>query len=72
MRLRLQKLQKDNNEAQRFKQQKPDGYKKINKIFYYQNLLFVPKAIWTELITRHKNNPLVGPYGIEKTHKLLA
>ena len=45
MRLKLQELQEADSKAQELKQQKPDGYKKINNILYYQSLPFVPKAI---------------------------
>ena len=38
----------------------------------YQGLLFIPKAIWTELINRHHNNSLAGHFGIKKTCKLVA
>ena len=72
MRLRLQELQEVNSEAQELKQQKVNGYKKIDEIFHYECLLFIPKAIQTELISRHYNNLLNGFFGIEKTCDLLA
>ena len=72
IRLRLQELQKANCEVREVKQQKADGYKKVNKIFYYQDLPFVPKAIQTKLIIRQHNNPLAGHFVIKKTRKLLA
>ena len=72
MRLKLQELQETDRKAQELRQQKADGYKEIDEIFYHQGLLFVPKAIWTELISRHHNNPLASYFGIEKTRKLLA
>ena len=72
MRLRLQKLQEVNSEAQELRQQKADSYKEFNKIFHHQDLLFVSKAIWIELISRHHNNTLAGYFGIEKTCELLA
>ena len=53
-------------------QQKSDSYKKIDIIFYHQGLLFVPKTIWTELISRHHDDPLVSHFRIKKTRKLLA
>ena len=49
-----------------------NGYKEIDKILYYQGLSFVPKAIQTDLISRHHNNPLDNYFGIKKTCKLLA
>ena len=72
MRLRLQELQKAAREAQELRQQKANGYKKIDEIFHHQGLSFVPKAIWTELISRHHDNSLASHFGIEKTCKLLT
>ena len=72
IRLRLQELQETNLEAQELRQQKANGYKKIDEILYHQGLPFVPKSIWTELISHHHNDPLTGHFGIEKTCELLA
>ena len=66
------KLQKANSEAQELRQQKADGYEKINEIFHHQSLPFVPKAIQTELISHYHDNPLVGHFGIKKICKLSA
>ena len=71
MRLKLQELQKANSKAQELRHQKANNYKEIDEIFHYQGLLFVSKAIQTELISRYDNNPLAGYFGIEKTRKLL-
>ena len=72
MRLRLQALQKANCQAQELMQQKANGYKKIDNIFHYQSLLFLPKVIQTKLISRHHNDFLAGHFGIKKTCKLLV
>ena len=72
MRLKLQELQEVDSKTQKLEQQKANSYKEIDDIFHYQSLLFVPKAIQIELISRHYNNPLAGHFGIEKTCKLLA
>ena len=72
MRLRLQELQEVDRKAQELRQQKANGYKKINDILYYQSLPFVPEAIWTELINHHHDGLLASCFGIEKTCKLLA
>ena len=72
MRLRLQELQETDSEAQELRQQKANGYEKIDDIPHHQGLPFVPKAIQTELVSRHHDNLLVGHFGIEKTCKLLA
>ena len=49
-----------------------NGYEEINDILYYQSLPFIPKAIWTELISRDHNNLLAGHFGNKKTCKCLA
>ena len=72
MRLKLQELQEANIKAQKLRKQKVDSYEEIDKILHYQCLLFIPKAIWTELISRQHNDPLAGHFGIKKTYKLLA
>ena len=72
MRLRLQKLQEANRQAQKLRQQKANSYKKIDEILHYQGLPFKPKSIQTELISCHHNDPLAGYFGIRKTCKLLA
>ena len=72
MKLRLQKLQEANREAQELRQQKANGYKKIDIILQHQGLPFVPKAILMKLISRQHNNFPAGHFGIEKTCKLLA
>ncbi len=41
-------------------------------MLYCQGLLYVPKVIRSELISRHHDDPLVGHFAIEKTCKLIA
>ena len=41
-------------------------------MLHYQSLSFVPKAIWTELISHHHNDFLASHFGIKKTYRLLA
>ena len=72
MRLRLQKLQEAGSEAQELRQPKAQGYKEIDEIYHYWGLPFVTKAIWTDLISSHHNNPLAGHFGIKKTYKFLT
>ncbi len=74
MRMRLLELQDDDKEAKklRLEQVLPEGWEDIKQVLYYQGLLYVPKAIRSELISRHHNNPLAGYFGIEKTWKLIA
>ena len=68
MRLRLQELQEIDSEAQKLRSK--EGYKEVKGVLHHQSLLFVPKTIQTELISRHHNDLLVSHYGIEKTCKL--
>ena len=70
MRLRLQELQETDSKAQKLRSKK--GYKEVEGVLHHQGLLFVPKAIWIELISCHHDNPLASHFGIEKTRKLLA
>ena len=72
MRLRLQQLWEIDFETQKLKQKEQKDYKKINRVLYYQDLLFLPNVIWIKLINRHHNNSLIGHFGIKKTCKLLA
>ena len=72
MRLRLQELQETNSKTQELRQQKANGYEKIDNIFHHQGLPFIPKAIQTKLISRHHDNRLASHFGIEKICKLLA
>ena len=44
----------------------------MNEILYHHSLLFVPKSIWTELISHQHNNFLTGHISIKKTCKFLA
>ena len=32
----------------------------------------MPKIIWTELISRHHNDPLAGHFGINKSKELIG
>ena len=66
------KVQKTNSKAQELRQQKINGYEKINKIFHHQGLPFIYKVIWTELISRHYNNLLASHFDIKNTCKFLA
>ena len=72
MSLRLQKLQDANSKAQELRQQKANGYKKIDEIVYHQSLLFASKAIQKKLISHYHNKSLANHFGIEKTFELLA
>ena len=73
MRLRLPELQKSDNKAQKIKAKRlKSNYEEIDGVLHHQGLLFVPKAIWTELISWHHDNPLAGHFGIDKTRELVG
>ena len=72
--MRLLELQDDDKEAKklRLEQVLLKGGEDIEQMLYYQDLLYIPKVIRSELISRHYNDPLAGHFGIEKTRKLIA
>ncbi len=41
-------------------------------MLHYQGLPYVPKVIYSELISRYHDDPLAGHFGIERTRKLIA
>lgn len=49
-----------------------EDWEDINEMLYFQYLLYVPKIINIDLISRHHDNPLAGHLGIKKTQKLVA
>ncbi len=73
MRMRLPELQNEDKEAMKLKLEGlPEGWEDIKQVLHYQGLLYVPKVIRSELISRHHDNPLVGHFSIEKTRKLIV
>ena len=74
MRLRLQELQEEDEQAQKLRTEQPvkDGWKDIDGVLHHQGLPYVPEIIRTELISSHHNDPLADHFGIEKTRKLVA
>ena len=70
MKLKLQELQETNSEVQELQSKK--GYKEVKRVLHHLNLSFMPKAIWTKLISRHHNDLLAGHFGIKKTRELLV
>ena len=72
MRLRLAELQELDKEARKIKAKGLNEFKELDGILYHQGLPFVPKAIWTEIISRHYDNPLAGHFGIDKTKDLIG
>ena len=49
-----------------------NNYKEVDKVLHYQELLFVPKAIWTEIISWYHNNPLARHFDIDKIKDLVG
>ena len=70
MRLRLQELQETDSKAQELRTK--NGYQDIDKVLHHPGLIFVPKAIWMEFISRNHDDPLARHFGIEKIRELLA
>ncbi len=68
MRMRLSGLQNDDKKAKKLRSEGlPESWEAIEQVLHYQGLLYIPKVIYSELISRHHNNLLVGHFGIEKT-----
>ena len=74
IRMRLLKLQDDDKKAKKLRSEPVllECWKNIKQVFHYQDLPYVLKVIYSELISRHHDNPLVGHFGIEKTQELIA
>ena len=73
MRLRLLELKKLDKKVWsiRVAGKLQDGYAKIDGVLHYQELPFMSKIIWTEIICRHYDNPLAGHLGVYKTRELI-
>ncbi len=73
MRIKLLELQDDDKEAMKWRLEGLlKGWEDIKQVLYYQGLLYVPKVIRSELISRHHDDPHVGHFDIEKTRELIA
>ena len=74
MRLKLQELQEEDEQAQKLRAEQPikDGWESIDGVLHHQGLPYVPEIIWIELISRHHDNQLAGHFGIEKIRKLVT
>ena len=70
----MPELQKLDKEVQtiRITEELQDGYEKVNKVLYYQELPFVPEIIQKKLISRHYDNLLAGFFGINKIRELIG
>ena len=72
MRLRLQELQAEDDQARKTRVEHSEGWNNINGVLHHQGLSYVPEIIRTQLINRHHDDPLAGHFGIEKTRELIA
>ncbi len=73
IKIELLELRDDNKEAKKLRSERLlEGWEDIEQVLYYQGLLYIPKVIHSELISRHHDNPFAGHFGIEKTYKLIA
>ena len=66
--MRLLELQDDAKAAKKLRSKRLlESWKNIEKVFYYQSLLYVPKIICSKLINKYYDNLLASHFGIEKT-----
>ena len=73
MKMRLSKLQDDNKEVKKLRSERlSKGWEDVKEVLYYQGLLYVPKVICVELISRYHDNLLAGHFDIKKTQKLMT
>ena len=74
MRLRQSELWESDPEAQELKSKKQlsDGWEDIDGVLHHQRLPFIPKVIWTELISWHHNNILAAYFVVDKTRELVG
>ena len=73
MRLRLQELQSEDEQARKLRAEQPvKDWQDIKGVLHYQGLPYVPEIIWTELISRYYDNLLPGLFGIKKIQELVA
>lgn len=49
-----------------------EGWKEVKEVLHIQELLYMLKIIFIELICRHHNNPLASHFDIEKTWESVA
>ena len=49
-----------------------EGQTDIDGVLHHQGLLFMPKVIWTELISRHHDDLMASHFGINKTRELIG
>ncbi len=68
MRMRLLEFQDNDKETKKLRLKGlSKGWENIKEVFYYQDFKYILKVIHLELISKHHDDPLVDPIGIEKT-----
>ena len=72
MRLRLHKLQAEDEQDWKAEAEHSKGWNNIDGVLHYQGLPYISETIWTELMSRHHNNPLASHFGIKKIRELVA
>ncbi len=71
--MKLPELQDDDKEAMKLRSEGlSKDWEDIKQMLYYLGFPYVPKAIHSELISKHLDDLLVGHFGIEKTRELIA
>ena len=73
MRIKLPDLQDNHIKVKKLRSEGlSEGCEDIEKLLHYQSFLYLPKVIYSELISRHHNNLFVGYYSIKKTRELIS
>ena len=74
MRLRLSKLQENDEEAKLLRGATglPERWEDVEGVLQYQGLPYVPEIICSEVISCHHNDPLARHFGIDKTKELVG
>ena len=73
MRLRLSKLQDNNEETKTLRGEGLlEGWKNVKRVFQYQSLPYVSEIIRSDMISYHHKDPLLGHFGIDKTRELVG
>ena len=73
MKMRFLELQDNNKEAKKLRLEKLlEGWKNIEKVLDYQNLLYNWKIVCLKLISRYYNDLFVGHFDIKKIQELIA
>ena len=71
--MRFPELQDDDKKAKKLRSKRLlEDWENIKQVLYYPSILYIPKNIRSELISRHHNNLFTGHFGIKKTWELIA